>query len=358
MRNIWKNWRMQWKDDLPLKRAEVLEKLTCSIPRLNLLLCICNKNVTNMKQFKEEAIMKKRLFAIAMVSALAAGMMPVTSYAAEVSVIKEGNGYVVLGGQGMESLQQTLEEIGEYLGNNGIVCPEIPENTGTETPALPDIQVPEVCESPSEQPDGQTPEIPGTPEPTTPEPTTPEQPATSEQPTVPAQPATPDQPDIEEPETPVQPTTPDQTGQPETPVQSDTSSPDNGTSDEDINDFAAQVVDLVNAERVKAGLSKLKMDADITAAANVRAKEIKQSFSHTRPNGSSFSTALTEQGISYRGSGENIAWGQKSPEQVMDGWMNSDGHRANILNKNFKNIGVGYYQDEKGVNYWVQLFTY
>lgn len=307
--------------------------------------------------------MKKRLFAIAMFSALAAGMMPVTSYAAEVSVIKEGNGYVVLGGQGMESLQQTLEEIGEYLGNNGIVCPEIPENPGTETPALPDVQVPEVCESPSEQPDGQTPEIPGTgtsEQPEAPSPSTPEQPSAPDQSEMPEtpEPTTPEPTTPEQPATPDQPTTPDQTGQPETPVQSDTSSPDNGTSDEDINDFAAQVVDLVNAERVKAGLSELKMDADITAATNVRAKEIKQSFSHTRPNGSSFSTALTEQGISYRGSGENIAWGQKSPEQVMDGWMNSDGHRANILNKNFKNIGVGYYQDEKGVNYWVQLFTY
>lgn len=66
----------------------------------------------------------------------------------------------------------------------------------------------------------------------------------------------------------------------------------------------------------------------------------------------------TEQGVSYRESGENIAWGQKSPEQVMNGWMNSDGHRANILNKNFRNLGVGYYQDENGTNYWVQLFTY
>lgn len=122
--------------------------------------------------------------------------------------------------------------------------------------------------------------------------------------------------------------------------------------------YARQIVNLVNQERAKAGLSVLTMDEDITAAANVRAKEIKQSFSHTRPNGSSFSSALKEQGVSFRGSGENIAWGQKSPEQVMAGWMNSSGHRANILNENFKNIGVGYYQDDNGVNYWVQLFTY
>lgn len=64
----------------------------------------------------------------------------------------------------------------------------------------------------------------------------------------------------------------------------------------------------------------------------MRAKETEQSFSHTRPNGSNFSTALKEQGVSYRGSGENIAWGQKTPEDVMKAWMNSEGHRANILN--------------------------
>ncbi|MGN0335537.1 MAG: CAP domain-containing protein [Lachnospiraceae bacterium] len=135
--------------------------------------------------------------------------------------------------------------------------------------------------------------------------------------------------------------------------------PDTDTSEENTPlSYAEQVVNLVNEERAKAGLPALTMDADITAAANVRAKEIKQQFSHTRPDGSSFSTVLKEQGVAFRGSGENIAWGQKSPEQVMNGWMNSEGHRANILNKNFKNIGVGYYQDENGVNHWVQLFTY
>ena len=143
---------------------------------------------------------------------------------------------------------------------------------------------------------------------------------------------------------------------PETPVPE---TPDNDSSEDNIVlSYAEQVVKLVNEERTKAGLSPLTMDADITAAANVRASEIKQSFSHTRPDGRSFSTALQEQGVTFRGSGENIAWGQRTPEQVMNGWMNSDGHRANILNENFKNIGVGYYQDENGRNHWVQLFTF
>lgn len=143
----------------------------------------------------------------------------------------------------------------------------------------------------------------------------------------------------------------------------DTEAPDAEVPEESVPDpeelsYAEQVVRLVNKERAKAGLPALEMQADLTAAANVRAREIKQSFSHTRPDGSSFSSVLKEHGVSYRGSGENIAYGQKTPEQVMEGWMNSDGHRANILNKNYKNIGVGYYQDERGVNHWVQLFTY
>ena len=113
---------------------------------------------------------------------------------------------------------------------------------------------------------------------------------------------------------------------------------------------------MVNEERAKAGLAPLTVHTGATAAAQVRARETEQSFSHTRPNGSSFSTALTEQGVSYRSAGENIAWGQRTPQQVMEGWMNSSGHRANILNERFTSIGVGYYQSASGVNYWTQLF--
>ncbi len=120
--------------------------------------------------------------------------------------------------------------------------------------------------------------------------------------------------------------------------------------------YAEQVVNLVNAERSKEGLAPLTLNARVTAAAQVRAKEIVSSFSHTRPNGSSFATALKEQNVSYRRAGENIAWGQKSPEAVVKAWMNSEGHRANIMNAKFTSIGVGYYQ-VNGINYWCQLFT-
>ena len=122
--------------------------------------------------------------------------------------------------------------------------------------------------------------------------------------------------------------------------------------------YADEIVRLVNQERVKAGLKEVTPDKQIENAALVRAKEIEVLFSHTRPNGSSFSSILNENGISFRGAGENIAWGQSSPEAVMDAWMNSEGHRANILNPNFKKIGVGYYRNFAGRKHWTQLFTY
>ena len=75
-------------------------------------------------------------------------------------------------------------------------------------------------------------------------------------------------------------------------------------------------------------------------------------------DGRNFGTAITDLGITYRGAGENIAWGQKTPEAVMNAWMNSEGHRANILNPNFKKLGVGYRTDSQRTPYWTQLFTY
>lgn len=129
------------------------------------------------------------------------------------------------------------------------------------------------------------------------------------------------------------------------------------TTPEAEHTFLKQVVALVNNERAKEGLSPLTIDAKVQAAAQVRAQECEKLFSHTRPDGSSFSTALKEQNVSYRSAGENIAWGQHSPQQVMDAWMNSPGHRANIMNPNFTTIGVGYYENVAGTDYWCQLFT-
>ncbi|NCB63964.1 MAG: CAP domain-containing protein, partial [Clostridia bacterium] len=119
---------------------------------------------------------------------------------------------------------------------------------------------------------------------------------------------------------------------------------------------AEQILTLVNAARAQNGLSPLTLNTQMTEAANVRAKETVSQFSHTRPDGSSFSTALTQAGVSFRAYGENIAWGQRSAEAVMDTWMNSSGHRANILSSSYSRLGVGVYRDANGTPYWVQLF--
>lgn len=160
-----------------------------------------------------------------------------------------------------------------------------------------------------------------------------------------------DKPETEKPEKP----NPDKPNKP-TPEEPGDDKPEAENPGTDSS-HADQVVKLVNKERKKAGLTELKVIKKITNAANVRAKEIVTSFSHTRPNGSKFSTALTENGAKFNGAGENIAWGQKTPEEVMKGWMNSKGHRDNILNKRYTSIGVGYYTKE-GRTYWTQLFTF
>lgn len=172
----------------------------------------------------------------------------------------------------------------------------------------------------------------------------------------PGNPGTPNQPDSdgtpETPGTPSQPgEAPDSDGTPDNPD----APQEPGTSTEGKS-YAWQVVELVNAERAKEGLAPLTIDEKIADAAAIRAREIPRNFSHTRPDGTSFSTALKEAGAVYRRAGENIAWGQKTPAEVVKAWMNSTGHRANIMSKNYSRIGVAYYQ-EGGKAYWVQLFA-
>lgn len=123
-------------------------------------------------------------------------------------------------------------------------------------------------------------------------------------------------------------------------------------------DFVSEVVRLVNVERANNGVSALSMDSSLNNAANIRSNEIITSFSHTRPDGSSCFTVLKELNISYNTCGENIAWGQSTPQQVVESWMNSEGHRQNILNSAFNKIGVGAVKDSSnGRYYWTQLFT-
>lgn len=120
--------------------------------------------------------------------------------------------------------------------------------------------------------------------------------------------------------------------------------------------MASEVIRLTNIERAKAGRSALIYNAGLQKAAMIRVKEISVKFSHTRPNGEDSSTALYEVGVGHD-SGENIAAGQRSPELVVKAWMNSQGHKLAMLNKDNLYIGVGFYQDADGRYYWVQDFA-
>ena len=109
-------------------------------------------------------------------------------------------------------------------------------------------------------------------------------------------------------------------------------------------------------QRTQYGYAALVEDGALSDAAAVRAREIARSFSHTRPSGASFSSALSESGVTYLRAGENIASGQKSASEVVNAWMNSPGHRANILNSSYSRIGSASVNID-GTLYWVQLFA-
>ncbi|WP_407945421.1 CAP domain-containing protein [Paenibacillus silvestris] len=117
--------------------------------------------------------------------------------------------------------------------------------------------------------------------------------------------------------------------------------------------YASQVVTLVNQERVKAGLKALTSDSALTAMALDKAKDMYNNgyFDHTSPTYGSPFDMMSTYGIRYSYAGENIAKGQPTPDAVMKAWMNSTGHRQNILSPNFTKIGVAYYNGE-----WVQEF--
>lgn len=123
-----------------------------------------------------------------------------------------------------------------------------------------------------------------------------------------------------------------------------------------VSSYANEVLAILNAERAAVGLSPLTINPTLQSIAQVRAEEIKTLFSHTRPNGQSWSSLLGEYGYGYSYAGENIAAGYRTPADVMTGWMNSSGHRANILNGNYNQIGIGIYNDN-GYIYWSQNFS-
>lgn len=141
---------------------------------------------------------------------------------------------------------------------------------------------------------------------------------------------------------------------------------DSGTGDSDANETrgetestqAVEILNLVNQERKKAGVPALTLSEKLTSIANTKAKDMadKNYFSHTSPTYGSPFDMLKHFGVSYSYAGENIAAGQKSAAEVMNSWMNSSGHRQNILNKNYTQLGVGYFQGGQYGTEWVQLF--
>ena len=135
----------------------------------------------------------------------------------------------------------------------------------------------------------------------------------------------------------------------------------NTSNDNVTGEFAAfqkEVVRLVNVERQKQGLGKLSLNAKLSNVATLKSQDMinKNYFDHTSPTYGSPFDMMKQFNISYKTAGENIAKGQKTPAEVVKAWMNSQGHRENILNKNYTEIGIGVAKDANGTLYWTQMF--
>lgn len=132
----------------------------------------------------------------------------------------------------------------------------------------------------------------------------------------------------------------------------------NQTTSSDIEGLENEVVSLVNTERRKAGVSELIQNNNVNRVARVKSQDFVNNnyFSHNSPTYGSPFDMLRTFGISFSAGAENIASGQRNPEEVMRFWMNSPGHKANILNSSYNQIGVGVAKDSSGNLYWTQMF--
>lgn len=119
-----------------------------------------------------------------------------------------------------------------------------------------------------------------------------------------------------------------------------------------------EILKLVNAERSKQGLSPLTLDWELSRVAKFKSEDMRDNnyFSHTSPTYGSPFQMMKSFGISYKSAGENIAAGQQSSAEVMQSWMNSSGHKANILSKNYTKLGVGKATGGSYGTYWTQMF--
>ena len=125
--------------------------------------------------------------------------------------------------------------------------------------------------------------------------------------------------------------------------------------DESITSFEQQVIDLTNEKRASRGLKPLNANWELSRVARYKSQDMANNkyFSHTSPTYGSPFNMIKNFGIKYRSAGENIAYGQRTPAQVVNSWWNSAGHRANMLNANYTDIGVVYLANG---NYWTQMF--
>lgn len=130
------------------------------------------------------------------------------------------------------------------------------------------------------------------------------------------------------------------------------------SSNSAFTDFQTHVIDLVNKERTSRGLNVLSGNTKLSDVATIKSQDMAALgyFDHTSPTYGSPFDMMKQFGIHYQTAGENIAMGQTTPEQVMNDWMNSEGHRANILNAAFTQIGIGIAKDTNGRIYWTQMF--
>lgn len=227
-----------------------------------------------------------------------------------------------------------------------------------------DVYVPKYTPTPSPKPTTkpEQPSVTPSPKPTeTPKPTEKPQPTETPKPATPTpeptkkpEPTATPSPSPKPTETPKPTTTPTPSPSPKpTETPAPTPSPKPVANPEQM---AQEVIRLTNIERAKYGEAPLQYHAGLQKAAMLRAQEISIKFAHVRPDGSDSSTALYENGVGCS-DGENIARGYTSPEAVVQGWMNSLGHKAAILSESTTHMGVGFYQNSYGSYFWVQDFS-
>ncbi|WP_207669273.1 SafA/ExsA family spore coat assembly protein [Fonticella tunisiensis] len=127
---------------------------------------------------------------------------------------------------------------------------------------------------------------------------------------------------------------------------------------DDVKALENEVIRLTNIERAKAGLPALKANWELSRVARYKSQDMvnKNYFSHQSPTYGSPFQMMENFGIRFTAAGENIAYGQRSPEEVVRAWMNSPGHRANILSRSYTEIGVGVAKKSNGTLYWTQMF--